>query len=140
MLLARSGTDYHGWIGYWGPWFPNNLALFDGETVTKQTYGNGGGTPEQFTAGGPGSYIRWVPEFTIPDGSVATSGVTSYYVKALELEQRMKAVAGSVCASAGLTTTSYASQLPTLGDWTAPGIGAEPVVSGPPAVLGGVLQ
>jgi len=90
--------------------------------------------------GGPGSFIRWVPEFTIPDGSVATSGATSYYVKALELEQRMKAVAGSVCTSAGLTTTSYASQLPTLSDWTAPGNGAEPVVSGAPAVVGGVLQ
>lgn len=88
----------------------------------------------------PGSFIRWVPEFTIPDGSELLSGSTTYYVKALELEQRMQVVDGAVCSGAGLTTTSYASQLPTLSDWTAPAIGSEPSVSGAPAVIGGVLQ
>jgi hypothetical protein len=87
--------------------------------------------------GGPGVPIRWVPEFTIADGSALVSGSATYYVKALEKEQRMKKAPG---ACTGLPVTSYASQLPGLADWTAPNIGTEPTVTGAPAVIGGVLQ
>jgi hypothetical protein len=97
------------------------------------------GADADCSQGGPGSPIRWVPEFTIPDGSSATDALSAtYYLKALEKEQRMRVVAGSECSS--LPVTSYASQLPGLSDWSDPAIGAEPAVAGAPAVIGGVLQ
>lgn len=97
------------------------------------------GADADCSAGGPGSPIRWVPEFTIPDGSTATDALNAtFYMKALEKEQRMQVVAGSACSS--LPVTSYASQLPGLSDWSDPAIGAEPAVTGAPAVIGGVLQ
>ena len=95
------------------------------------------GADADCSTGGPGSPIRWVPEFTIPDGSAAISGSATYYMKSLEKEQRMMQDP-SGCAS--LPVVSYASQLPGLGDWSDPGIGSEPSVSGPPAVIGGVPQ
>ncbi|NOZ25355.1 MAG: hypothetical protein GXO94_04595 [Nitrospirae bacterium] len=82
---------------------------------------------------------RWVPEITIPDGSEVTDGTdgtTTYLVKALEKEQRMKAVAETSCS--GLTATSYT--LPSIDDWVDPAIGDAPEISSAPAVIGGVLQ
>jgi hypothetical protein len=93
---------------------------------------------------GPGSPIRWVPEFTVPDGSELIAGGVTYYAKALEKEQRMKKVADGVCA--GLDVDTYAAlTLPDINEWvdptTDPGaIGSEPTVTGAPAVIGGVLQ
>ncbi len=85
-------------------------------------------------------YIRWVPEFSIPSGAPVTDAVTTdtYYVKALEKEERMKAVAESQCTDAGLSITQY--PLPDGSDYAAPDIGARPVVDGAPAVIGGVVQ
>lgn len=87
--------------------------------------------------------IRWVPEFSIPRASaigdltelrdVAQPAIT-YFVKALETEQRLGT--GGTCA--GLTTTPY--QLPSMASWIDPVIGSEPVVTSPPAVIGGVVQ
>jgi hypothetical protein len=97
------------------------------------------GADADCSQGGPGSPIRWVPEFTIPDGSSATDALNAaYYIKALEKEQRMRVVAGTECAS--LPVTSYETQLPGPTDWSDPAIGAEPAVTGAPAVIGGVLQ
>jgi hypothetical protein len=97
------------------------------------------GADADCSQGGPGSPIRWVPEFSIPDGSSATDALNAaYYIKALEKEQRMRVVAGTECSS--LPVTSYASQLPGPADWSDPAIGAEPAVTGAPAVIGGVLQ
>lgn len=56
------------------------------------------------------------------------------------VEQRMKKVDDSVCSEAGLTTSSYVSDLPTANDCTPPDIGAEPEVTGPPAVAAGVAR
>ncbi len=101
------------------------------------------GAPADCSQGGPGSAIRWVPEFTIPDGSVLTASGVTFYVKSLEKEQRMAAAPGG-CAS--LDVTPYAAlTLPTLAEWTDPtagadAIGSEPAVTGAPAVVGGVLQ
>lgn len=87
--------------------------------------------------------IRWVPEFSIPlsDAAgnltelrdVAQSTIT-YIVKALETEQRLGP--GGTCT--GLITTPY--QLPSMSSWIDPIIGAEPVITAPPAVVGGVVQ
>ena len=93
---------------------------------------------------GPGVPIRWVPEFTVPDGSELTAGGVTYYVKALEKEQRMKKVGDEVCV--GLDVAPYAAlTLPDIDEWTDPttgsgAIGSEPSVTGAPAVVGGVLQ
>jgi hypothetical protein len=83
---------------------------------------------------GPGT--RWIPELTIPDGATVTGDAATYLSKALEKEQRMRSVDLSSCSA--LRLVSY--ELPSIADWRAPDIGAEPVVDGPPAVVGGVLQ
>ncbi len=86
-----------------------------------------------------GPDTRWIPQFSIPSGAEVTDvldGVTNYYVKPLEEEQRMKQKDASVCAT--LSTTTY--PLPNISEWHDPSIGTEPVVEGPPAVIGGVLQ
>lgn len=84
-------------------------------------------------------YIRWVPEFTVPDGSTvvsATNGGKEYLAKALEKEQRMKAVDSAFCS--GLDVVSYG--LAGMNDWSDPAIGAKPDVYAPPAVIGGLIQ
>jgi len=83
-----------------------------------------------------GPETRWIPELTIPDGSEMQGDEASYLAKALEKEQRMRKVEASECSS--LSLVSYT--LPSISDWVAPKIGSEPVVEGPPAVVGGVVQ
>jgi len=61
----------------------------------------------------------------------------SYFVKPLEMEQRMAEAADPSSCDA-LTLKTYT--LPDLAAWVDPNIGEEPVVEGPPAVIGGVLQ
>jgi hypothetical protein len=86
-----------------------------------------------------GEGTRWIPQFSISEGTEVTDvsdGVTNYYVKALEKEQRMKQLEESICAE--LPTTTYT--LPSMSEWVNPDIGTEPVVEGAPAVVGGVVQ
>jgi hypothetical protein len=86
-----------------------------------------------------GPETRWIPEFSISAGTEVTDvsdGTTLYYVKPLEMEQRMKQVNEADCA--GLSTTTYA--LSGMGQWVDPNIGVEPFVDAPPAVIGGVVQ
>ncbi|MBI5186105.1 MAG: hypothetical protein HZA01_10330 [Nitrospinae bacterium] len=88
---------------------------------------------------GQGGDIRWIPEFSIPDGSTVLDGSdsqTTYFVKGIEKERRMKALDLAECSS--LSTTSY--PLPSLDDWEDPAIGDEPQVDKAPAVIGGVVQ
>ena len=89
-------------------------------------------------AGGEGKHIRWVPQFSIPDGSVVVNQATDeeYYVKALEKEQRMIAVDTAECAD--LELVEY--DLPAADGWVEPDIGAQPEVTDPPAVIDGELQ
>ncbi len=35
----RDVNGNHGWIGYWGLWFPDDVSLSNGDTVYKQEYG-----------------------------------------------------------------------------------------------------
>lgn len=85
-----------------------------------------------------GNGLRWVPEFTIPADAQITIGGIQYLVKPLEMEQRMKVKPGG-CA--GLTTSSYASSMLNMAtDWVDPALGAEPVVTASPKVIGGVVQ
>ncbi|MHB8846759.1 MAG: hypothetical protein ACYC7L_18670, partial [Nitrospirota bacterium] len=101
------------------------------------------GTDANCSESGTNQAIRWVPEFSIPaeNGAgvltevrdIAQPAIT-YFIKALETEQRLGA--GGTCS--GLTTTPY--QLPSMSSWIDPVIGAEPVTTEPPAVVGGVVQ
>jgi len=84
---------------------------------------------------GPGT--RWVPEFSISDGSEASDGTSDYLVKALEKEQRMSKL-DDAGACSGLTLTSYT--LPSIDSWEDPDIGSQPTVTNAPAVIGGVVQ
>ena len=85
-------------------------------------------------------FIRWVPEFSIADGTAVTDAVSSlgYYVKALEKEERMRSVDTSECISSGLSLTLYT--LPDVNQYQDPEIGDEPTVDGAPAVIAGILQ
>ena len=86
-----------------------------------------------------GEGTRWIPQFSISEGTEVTDvsdGVTNYYVKALDKEQRMKQLDESICAE--LPTNTYT--LPSMSEWVNPDIGTEPVVEGAPAVVGGVVQ
>jgi hypothetical protein len=41
VKVVRDGREYHGWVGYWGAWFPDELDLENGDTVYKQEFGDG---------------------------------------------------------------------------------------------------
>jgi len=41
LKYTNGGTDYFGWIGYWGLWFPDSVSVPDGATVYKMNYGSG---------------------------------------------------------------------------------------------------
>lgn len=82
--------------------------------------------------------LRWVPEFTIPAGLTVTVGSTDYLVKPLNVEQRMMKSPG-MCTS--LTPTDMSSSMPNVDtDWVDPALPAEPAVTAPPKVIGGVIQ
>ena len=98
-----------------------------------------------------GEGIRWVPEFTIPAGSsvTATTGgnTATYYVKPLEMEQRMKKDPDPNACSLLSTENGYDFTNFNLNDkngveglWQDPAIGAEPSLDGAPAVIGGIVQ
>jgi len=85
------------------------------------------------------SDARWIPSFTIPEGSEVTDttdNVTKYLVKPLDIERRMGPLDLSSCE--GITLTSY--PLPAISDYSDFDIGLEPVLTDPPRVIGGVLQ
>ncbi len=82
--------------------------------------------------------MRWVPEFTIPADSTVTVGSSSYLVKPLEIEERMVKSPG-MCTS--LTPVDMSSSFPDVDtDWVDPALPAEPAVTAPPKVIGGVVQ
>ena len=85
--------------------------------------------------------IRWMRKFVIPNGSTAASTGTTpteYVIKSLEMEQSMKKVDDSVCSVGGLSLTSQS--LPSLSEWVSPNLAAMPILTGPPAVIGGVVH
>lgn len=90
--------------------------------------------------------VKWVPEFSIPDIDPLTQSFTTmtdvlngtvYLVKALEKEQRMK-IDLTPGACDGLDAQPY--KLPDMSSYIDPVIGTEPIVSGAPSVIGGVVQ
>jgi len=138
------------YVHYWDPvGDPTNTSLF---YLEYSGFGNLWGIPGHCVDRDSGAEVecgdgtRWIPQFSIPDtdpitlspSSVtdAVDGTTLYYVKALQKEQMMKQTDGANCS--GLTITPYG--LPNLSEFVDPNIGTEPAVSGPPKVIGGVVQ
>ena len=87
-----------------------------------------------------GGNKRYVPEFSIATGSTVKNGTTTYYVKPLEVEQRMVKKDPGVCTAAGVTAPSAALPLPDAAtDSVDPGLkGLEPPAE--VKVIGGVIQ
>ena len=95
------------------------------------------GNTADCSTGSTNQNIRWVPEFVIPPASPVSSGTSTYYVKPLDVEQRMKQAAAGSCTA--LTTTTLA--LPAMSAFNDPTtIGAEPAITAAPAVVGGVVK
>jgi hypothetical protein len=46
VKVIGDGREYHGWVGYWGAWFPDEVTLQNGDTVYKQEFGEGSAAPE----------------------------------------------------------------------------------------------
>ena len=88
-----------------------------------------------------GPQTRWVPEFTIPEGSDASyidgQEVKLTKIKPLEMEQRMTKL-DNVGDCNELPFGDYT--LPTIAEWADPALGAKPAVTAAPAVIGGVVQ
>ena len=89
--------------------------------------------------GEEGNFIRWVPEFSLSEGSLVThvESNVNYYVKPLEVEQQMISVDPAICTAAGLTLTDY--ELPDGSEYAVPDIGTQPTIETGPAVIGGDL-
>jgi len=82
---------------------------------------------------------RYVPEFSIESGSTVKNGSTTYYVKALDVEQRMIKKDESVCTAASVTAPAGTINLPSIPQNLDPAIGSEP--SGVDVkVIGGIVQ
>lgn len=83
---------------------------------------------------------RWVPEFTIPEGSTAsyTKNGTTYNtrIKPLQMEQRMVKLENANCGA--LPFGAYT--LPTISAWVDPALGTEPEVTAAPAVIAGEVK
>ncbi|MDX8399575.1 MAG: hypothetical protein R8K20_04940 [Gallionellaceae bacterium] len=93
--------------------------------------------------------FRWKPEFSIPfDGTAGvvtftpTGGtLTTYYVKPLSQEVRLRKVATTACTTAGLAYPTSTPTLPVASGWTDPALGTIPTVSNTaPRVIQGVVM
>ncbi len=86
-----------------------------------------------------GEELRWVPAFSIPSGDTVaslTNPGTEYFVKQLQVEQRLKN------DPTGCGSLTPLQTLPVLGedDWTSPNIGPKPSADSAPAVINGEVQ
>ena len=87
-----------------------------------------------------GNNKRYVPEFSIASGSTVKNGTTTYYVKPLEVEQRMVKKEASVCTTAGVIAPATALTLPAANEAVNPGLlGLEPA-NAEIKVIGGLIQ
>jgi hypothetical protein len=143
------------YVHYWDPvGDPTNTSLF---YLEYSGFGNLWGIPGHCVDQDSGAEVdcgegaRWIPQFSIPDtdpialgpSSVtdAVNDTTIYYVKALQKEQMMKKETDLTnCEAAGLTIPIPSYPLPNLSEFVDPNIGDEPAISGPPKVIGGIVQ
>lgn len=89
-----------------------------------------------------GGDIRWIPQFSILDGSLVTDVASdaTYLVKGLDKEQRMEIVDSQLCEEAGLKFRLDDGDLPHSDEFVDFDIGTEPVVTDPPAMIAGEYQ
>lgn len=119
----------------------NDDAAHDGQLYFLEYGGPGNlhGIPhEGVDINGDSEPDRWYPKFSIADGVVMGPGGTEYAIRAMELEQSLQADPGG---GGGLDlVTAQGLTLPDGTNYTTPQNGAKPTVTGPPAVIDGVVQ
>lgn len=119
----------------------NGDATYDGDTVLLQYEGPGTlwGIPhEELDLDGDGNSDHFAPLFGIEDGVVLGPTGTEYVVKAADVELRLAEAPGE-CGALDLIDAS-ALTLPDGSTYVTPNNGNQPVVTGPPAVIAGVVQ
>jgi hypothetical protein len=128
-------------VSYVHTWEDLSTSTF---TLEYSGFGNLNGIPGKCVDPDTGNDIpcgpesRWIPQFNIPEGAQVDDAVagTPYFVRPLQMEQRMKEAELSNCSTLALQTFD----LPNINDFVDPNIGEEPDVDGPPAVIGGEVM
>lgn len=58
LKYTSGGSDYFGWIGYWGLWFPESVTIPDGATVYKMSFSGGETTEAPYTVVKAGGKLK----------------------------------------------------------------------------------
>ena len=119
----------------------NSSSQFEGQVFQLQFHGPGDlrGIPlEGVDVDGDGTEDRWYPAFNLSDGTLLGPTGTEYLVRGIEMEQRLATDAAG-CVGLNLGSASLLS-LPDGSHFVQPNLGERPVMSGPAAVIAGVVQ
>jgi hypothetical protein len=81
---------------------------------------------------------RWYPRFSVADGTLMGPNGDEYAIRAVEVEQTLNEDPSAVTTLDVNTANGLA--LPDGSSFVVPEIGAQPEVTGPPAVINGVVQ
>ncbi len=119
----------------------NESAEYDGHKFLVSYGGNGDfwGIPHvPVDLDGDSNPDRWYPAFSIADGILLGPDGIEYAIRAREVELNLLPAPGG-CAGLDLLEAENLD-LPDGSEYVAPDIGPRPVVTTPPAAIGGVLQ
>ncbi len=119
----------------------NEDSTYDGQLYFLEYNGPGNlhGIPhDPSDIDGDGQPDRWYPRFSLEDGTLMGPGGVEYAIRASEMEQSLQ-VAGSGGGSLDLSDASSLT-LPDGSFYVTPTNGDKPTVTGPPAVIDGVVQ
>ncbi|MGC2166161.1 MAG: hypothetical protein WA632_09130 [Gallionella sp.] len=88
--------------------------------------------------------VRYVPEFSIPDGATMSLGGTPIIVKALDAEVRLHNLGAGAAQCSAMTLTPLTPPAGGTHDMTDPNdafyIGAKPTIADSPKVIDGIVQ
>lgn len=139
IQYTSGGTIYHGYMGYWGLWLPQDVlsAISSGATVQKVEYGSGSATTTDYTlvkAGGKLTkyskgtktlaqidkirFTFWASSATSPSGSLTgyTPG-TNYEMYWDNTNNRFVITGYQSCGGSGCNTVNLASEVTTANSY-----------------------
>lgn len=119
----------------------NGDATYDGQRylLSYQGPGNLHGLPyDPVDLDGDLEPDRWYPRFSIKDGTLMGPTGAEYAIRAMEVEQTLNEDPGGAPLLDVATADGLA--LPDGSSYVVPDIGTQPTVTGPPAVINGVVQ
>jgi hypothetical protein len=119
----------------------NGDATYDGRKFLLGYGGDGNlwGIPHTgLDFDGDGNFDRFVPEFSILDGTLMGPSGDEYVIRAIDSELTLEEDPAG-CGGLDLADAA-ALVLPDGSSYTAPNIGAKPLVTDPPAVIAGRVQ